>query len=286
MQLTNRATITALCKKYGFTLAKKYGQNFLVNPGICPKICDVAGVSENSNVLEIGPGFGTLTGQLALRAGKVLALEIDTRLLPVLNETLGEYKNVTVLHADVMKTDLNALFKEHFSGSAMACANLPYNITSPVIMKLLESNLPLTGVTVMVQKEAAERICAKPGTNAAGAISYAINYYAKPKLHFIVEPGSFMPPPKVQSAVISLTPHAHRRLEEEPEREKRMFKLIRAAFGKRRKTLANAVSSALSIPKQEIEAALKSLDIQPLARAEALTLEDFIAFEEKLTSSY
>lgn len=280
--LTDLSVIHALCEKYGFSLAKGYGQNFIVNPGICPKLCDAAGLTPESNVLEIGPGFGTLTAQLAQRAKKVVSLEVDPRLLPVLNETLAGFGNVTVLNQDVLKCDLHALVREYFDGPVQVCANLPYYITSPIVMLLLESRLPFTGITVMVQKEAAERLAAQPGTRQAGAISYAVHYYTRPSLAFSVKPGSFYPPPKVTSAVVNLTPLAAPPLAHSPGREKQLFALVRAAFGQRRKTLANAASAGLGMPKQTLASALATAGIPPLARPEQLTLQDFIRLQQAL----
>ena len=281
-QLTNLSTIRALCEKYDFSLAKKLGQHFLTNPGICPKICDAAGITKDSNVLEIGPGFGTLTAELASRAKRVLALEVDARLLPVLDETLAGLDNVTVVKGDVLKIPLAPLLAEYFDGPVIVCANLPYNITSPIIMRLLEEDLPLCGIVVMIQKEAAQRMVAAPGTREAGAITYAIHYYTAPKIAFSVSPGSFTPAPKVTSAVVHFTPHAQRLLDGELQRQKRLFSLIRASFSQRRKTLANAAGSTLGIDKALLADALAKAHLPPKSRAEDLTLEDYIALEAAL----
>lgn len=280
--LTNHKTVRALCDKYGFSFSKGYGQHFLVNPGICPKICEVAGLGPESDVLEVGPGFGTLTREIAQRARRVVAVEVDRRLLPVLEETLAGLDNTKVIQGDVLKTDLAALIDEEFGGRASLCANLPYNITSPIIMALLEQRLPLDGITVMVQKEAAQRICASPGTREAGAISYAVHYYSQPAMAFDVAPGSFYPPPKVKSSVITLRPRERVALAEYPIREKRLFRLIRASFAQRRKTLLNSASSGLGIPKEEIAAAMSVAALAPTARPERLLLEDFIRLEEAI----
>lgn len=282
MRLTDRSAIKALCDQYGFTLSKGYGQNFLVNPGICPKICEAAGLDEDTCVLEIGPGFGVLTQQAAQRARKVVSLEVDLRLKEVLAQTLAEFPNTEVIFQDVMKTDLKSLIADKLDGRATLCANLPYNLTSPIIMRLLEEKLPLDAITVMVQKEAAQRITAQPGTRMSGAITYAVHYYAQPKLEFEVSPGSFFPPPKVTSAVMTLRPRAQLALADQPQREARLFKLIRGAFSQRRKTLANAVSASLLLDKQEIFAALDRLGLLPTARPEELTLETFIQLEAQL----
>lgn len=280
MHLTNRNTVRQLCEKYGFSLSKGFGQNFLVNPGVCPKICDAAGIEKTDNVLEIGPGFGTLTQQLAQRANKVLALEIDKRLLPVLEETLQNYPNVLVQNGDVMKENLAKIIEAELGGRAKVCANLPYNLTSPILMRLLEERLPITNITVMVQKEAALRITAAPGTRGAGAITYAVHYYAKPKLQFCVSAGSFTPAPKVKSAVISLEMRKELALAQQPKRQVRLFSLVRASFSQRRKTLANAAAAGLYLPKDEIIAALKAANLQVDIRPEQLSLEDYIRLEE------
>lgn len=283
LTLTDLGTVRTLCDKHGFTLSKGFGQNFIINPGICPKICDAAAIGPTTNVLEIGPGFGTLTQQLALRAKKVVAIEVDTRLLPVLEETLAGLENVVIVNEDVLKCDLAALLQKEFNGGPVTvCANLPYYITSPIIMKLLEERLPIASITAMVQKEAAERICAAPGTRASGAVSYATHYYAAPSIQFTVQPGSFYPPPKVTSAVIRLVLRASVPLAGHPLREKRLFALIRGAFSQRRKTLANAASASLGLSKATIAAALEANGLAPLARPEQLTLEEYIALEQVL----
>ncbi len=282
-RLTDRSTIAALCQKYGFSLSKGLGQHFLVNAGICPKICELADIGQHSRVLEIGPGFGTLTQELCERAAQVLALEVDERLFPVLSETLHGYDNLRLVQGDVMQTELAPLLAEHFGQNpAQVCANLPYYITTPIIMRLLESRLNISDITVMVQKEAAVRITAQPGTRGAGAISYAVWYYAQPSLAFTVEPGSFSPPPKVKSAVIKLSLRKTLALSAEPQREKQLFKIIRAAFSQRRKTLPNALAAGLSLSKPVIQSAMGAIDILPTARAETLSLEQYIALQKEL----
>ncbi len=279
--LTDVSVIKDLCQRYGFSLSKGFGQNFIVNGGICPKIVQAAGIDKSYGVLEVGPGIGVLTKELAASASKVASVEIDTRLPELLQETLADCDNVEIVQGDVLQTDLHALIAEKFQGLQVAvCANLPYYITSPIIMKLLEERLPIRHITVMVQKEAAERITALPGTRAAGAISYAVHYYAEPKLLFSVQPGSFYPPPKVTSAVIQLV------LREKPpveiSDEKEFFRLIRAAFGQRRKTAANSIAAGLSIPKEQVISALEQAGLSPLVRPEQLTLEDFAALQRNL----
>ncbi len=281
-RLTDRSVIQALCKKHGFSMAKGFGQNFLTNPGICPKLCDVAQIDAQSNVLEIGPGFGTLTQELAARAKKVVALEVDPRLMPVLSETLQGVQNVEVVQGDALKVDLAQLIAEHFEGPVHVCANLPYNITSPILMRLLEEGLCIDSITVMVQKEAAERITAPTGTRQAGAITYAVSYYSQARYAFSVSAGSFMPPPKVKSAVIHLQLRKPPPLAAQPQREKRMFSLIKAAFGQRRKTLQNAILAGVGLPKEQLAAALQKVGLLENARAEQLDLEAYIRLEEAL----
>ena len=204
--LSDIGTIKDVMQRHGFSFSKGLGQNFLVNPSVCPRMAELGGANERAGVLEIGPGIGVLTAELARRARRVVAVELDERLLPVLNETLAAFSNVTIIHGDALKLDLAAVIREHFADceSVAVCANLPYYITSPIIMTLLESHLPITSITVMVQKEAADRICAAVGSRESGALTVAIHYYAAPRMLFRVSPGSFMPPPKVTSAVIRM----------------------------------------------------------------------------------
>lgn len=280
-ELTNISYIKDLCQRYGFALQKSYGQNFIVNSGICPKIAEHAEVDENCGVIEIGTGIGVLTKELALRAKKVVAIEIDTKLLPLLEETLADFDNIKIINKDVLEVDLNALIKEEFGDMpVMVCANLPYYITSPIIMKLLEDRLPIENITVMVQKEAAQRICAKEGSRDAGAISLAVNYYAVPTVCFNVSPGSFFPPPKVTSSVIRLDVNKAPKVQ--PKSEKNMFRLIRAAFTQRRKTFVNSTSATLGISKAAIEAALEQIGEKPMVRPEQMTLEQFCALSDIL----
>ena len=279
--LTDVSVIKDLCARHGFSLSKGFGQNFIVNPGICPKIVQAAGIDRSYGVLEVGPGIGVLTKELAAAASKVAAVEIDTRLPALLAETLAECSNVEIVQGDVLKSDLHALIAEKFAGLQVAvCANLPYYITSPILMKLLEERLPVKHITVMVQKEAAERITALPGTRAAGAISYAVHYYAEPQLLFSVQPGSFYPPPKVTSAVIQLVLR-DRPAVDTPD-EAGLFRLIRAAFGQRRKAAANSIAAGLGIPKAQVAAALEAAGLPPLVRPEQLTLEQFAALQSRL----
>ena len=277
--LTDLSTIRDLCARHDFALSKGFGQNFIVNPGVCPKIVEAAGIDGGWGVLEIGPGIGVLTKELALRAKKV----VDKRLPPLLEETLAEFDNVEIVLQDILKVDIAGLIREKFPGMPVAvCANLPYYITSPILMRLLEEKLPIRHITVMVQKEAAQRITAAPGSREAGAISYAVAYYAKPRLLFSVQPGSFYPPPKVTSAVIQLEVRETPAVETQDEAG--FFRLIRAAFSQRRKTAANSVSSALGVPKAAVTAALEAAGLPATARPEQLTLEDFCRLQQQMAA--
>lgn len=279
MELTNINTIRDLFARHGFSFTKSLGQNFLINPSVCPKIAELGleGAENPSEVcaLEIGTGVGVLTRELAARYKKVAAIEIDTKLKPILEETLSDYDNVEVIFADVMNTDLAAVISEKFGGAETAvCANLPYYITSPVIMTVLESRLPVRSMTVMVQKEAADRLCALPGTRECGAVSYAVRYYSTPKMMFKVSRGSFMPSPNVDSAIIRMEIGQKNVLPE--DKEKLLFGLIRAGFSQRRKQLVNPLSAELHKSKEDIAGLLKAVGIKPAARAEELSLEDYI----------
>lgn len=280
-ELTDLATIRALCEKYDFSLSKGFGQNFIINPGVCPKIVEASGIDGRYGVIEVGPGIGVLTKELARRAAKVVAIEVDSRLPPVLTETLAEFDNVKVILQDVLDTDLHRLIAEEFPGMPVAvCANLPYYITSPIVMKLLGERLPIERLTVMVQKEAADRLAAAPGTRESGAISCAVRYYAEPKLLFSVQPGSFYPAPKVTSAVVRMDVRTQPAVQVEDEAG--YFALVRAAFGQRRKTAANAIASGLGLPKEQVTAAVERAGCDPRVRPERLTLEDFAAIQRAL----
>ena len=272
--LTNLSYIKELSERYGFTFEKKLGQNFIVNPSVCPRICAHAEVDENTGVIEIGVGVGVLTSELAKNAAKVVAIEIDTTLKPLLEETLADFDNIKIIFDDVLNVDLNQLIKDEFGDMrVVVCANLPYYITSPIIMKLLEDRLPVDNITVMVQKEAAQRLCAAEKSREIGAISLAVQYYSVPKVCFNVSPGSFYPPPKVTSSVIRLDVKEENEIQ--PENEINMFRLIRAAFTQRRKTFVNSVSSTLGMPKADIEAALTEIGENPMVRPEKLSLMQF-----------
>ncbi len=273
--LSNISTIKGICEKFGFSFSKSLGQNFLVNPGICPKIAEMGGATPETGVIEIGTGFGVLTHELAKRAKKVVAVELDTRLLPVLEYTLSEHKNIKVINEDILKVDLKKLIEEEFEGmDVYVCANLPYYITSPVIMKLLEEKLPIKAITVMVQKEAAVRLCAKLPSRDCGAVTVAVRYYSEPKTLFPVSRGSFMPAPNVDSAVIRLDVKENNNLSE--KEEEKLFSVVKGAFSQRRKTLLNTLSSHFKISKEEVLNAIKSANLKETARAEELSLEDFI----------
>ena len=270
-------------EKNGFSFSKALGQNFLINPSVCPRMAEISGAADCAGAIEVGPGIGVLTYELSQVSKKVVSVELDKRLLPVLDETLADCSNVKIINADVMKLDLHKVIEEEFGGEEVAvCANLPYYITSPVIMRLLEERLPITNITVMVQKEAADRLCARPGTRECGAVSAAVQYYAEPEILFDVSRGSFMPAPNVDSAVIQL------RIRKTPavsvEDEKLFFRVVKAAFAQRRKTAVNSISNTMGIPKQMISHAFETAGIEANARAEALTLEQFAALANCLHS--
>lgn len=279
--LTNISVIKQLFEKHGFSFSKSLGQNFLVNPSVCPKIAEMGNSKEGFGVIEIGTGVGVLTNELAKTAEKVIAIEIDDRLIPILGETLKEYGNVKVINDDVMKVDLAKIIDAEFGGLDVAvCANLPYYITSPIIMMLLEQRLPIKSITVMVQKEAAQRLCAKLGTRDVGAVTVAVRYYSEPKLLFNVSRGSFMPSPNVDSCVIRFD--VKNTSEYNVENEEFFFKVVRASFSQRRKTLANSVSSALKLPKNKVTEAITNCNLSPTVRPEQLLMEDFVNFAKEL----
>ena len=279
-QLTDSAYVRDLLSRHGFSFSKKLGQNFLINPSVCPRMAALCGADREGGVLEIGPGIGVLTRELAAVAGRVAAIELDERLIPVLKETLAECPNVTVIQGDALKLDLAALIAEQFGERRVSvCANLPYYITSPLIMALLESRLPIDSLTVRVQKEAAARLCAAPGTRAAGAVTLAVAYYAEAEKLFDVSRGSFLPAPNVDSAVIRL---AVRKTPPVAVRDEAfLFRLIRAGFNQRRKTLSNSLMGAVP-DKEALAAAFSAAGVSPTARAENLTLEQFASLANAL----
>lgn len=274
MELTNLSTIKALMSKHNMSFSKSLGQNFLTNPSVSPRIAEYGGAGAGVGVIEIGPGIGVLTKELALRADKVVAIEIDKGLIPVLRETMAEFSNVKIINSDVMELDLNQLISEEFpSGDVVVCANLPYYITSPIIMKLLEDRLPIKSITAMIQKEAAERISAPMPSRNMGAITASIAYYAHSEILFSVSPGSFHPMPKVESSVIKLSVY------DKPvvalNEDKDYFTVVRAAFSQRRKTLSNSLSHGLGLNKTDIGELLAKAEVSPTLRPEQLAIEDF-----------
>lgn len=281
MYLSNPTNTLAVINKHEFAFQKKFGQNFLIDEGIVNKIVREAGVTKDDFVLEIGPGIGTMTQLLCEQAGGVAAVEIDTNLIPILKETLAEYDNVTIINEDILKVDIKKLAEEKNGGKPIkVVANLPYYITTPIIMGLFESNVPIDSITVMVQKEVADRMQVGPGTKDYGALSLAVQYYSKPQVVINVPPECFIPRPNVGSAVIRLT-----RYKEPPVKvrdEKLMFKLIRASFNQRRKTLANGLNNSpeINFSKEKITAAIESLHKGPSIRGEALTLSEFAALSD------
>lgn len=280
--LTNLGTIRTIMDRFGFTFSKSLGQNFIVNPSVCPKIAELGGAESEVGVLEIGAGFGVLTNELAARAEKVVVVELDSRLLPVLSYTLSDHKNVKVINQDILKTDLPALLAEEFGEmEVVVCANLPYYITSPILMMLLESRLPVKSITVMVQKEAGERICAAMPSRACGAVTAAVRYYSEPQILFPVSRGSFYPSPNVDSMVVRLD--VKKELPLEGEAEKRLFRVVKAAFGQRRKTLVNTLSSGLKIEKARAAEAIAEAGLKSTVRAEELSLDEFIRLSQILT---
>lgn len=273
-----------IIQKYQFAFQKKFGQNFLIDTHVLDKIISAAGITGDDCVLEIGPGIGTMTQYLAEHAGKVVAVEIDTNLLPILDETLKGYSNVTVINSDILKLDMNQLVDEYNDGRPIkVVANLPYYITTPIIMGLFESNVPIDNITVMVQKEVADRMQVGPGSKDYGALSLAVQYYAKPYIVANVPPNCFIPRPNVGSAVIRLT-----RYKEPPVQVDEpgvMFRLIRASFNQRRKTLQNGLNNSPEVPytKEQIAAAIESLGVPASVRGEALTLEQFAGLSNYFT---
>lgn len=272
-----------ILQKYHFNFQKKYGQNFLIDTGVLDRIITAAEITKEDCVLEIGPGIGTMTQYLAERAGEVVAVEIDQNLIPILKETLAAYDNVTVIQDDILKVDVRKIVEEKNGGKPIkVVANLPYYITTPIIMGLFEKHIPLKSITIMVQKEVAERMQVGPGTKDYGALSLAVQYYAKPEIVANVPPNCFIPRPNVGSAVIRLT-----RYEEPPVKtgnEEKMFALIRASFNQRRKTLVNGLTNApvLGLTKEQVTEALEQMGLPATIRGEALTLEQFASLSDKL----
>lgn len=275
----------AILEKYGFSFKKSLGQNFLIDPNILTRIVDHANISEDTGTIEIGPGIGALTEHLARRSKKVVAFEIDQRLLPILNETLSPYSNVEIIHSDVLKADVKTVIEEKFTdvNDIMVVANLPYYVTTPIIMKLLEEKLPIRGIVVMLQKEVADRISAKPGTKDYGSLSIAVQYYTTAEIVMTVPKTVFVPQPNVDSAIIRLT------VRDQPAAEMKdedfFFQVIKASFAQRRKTILNNLTNQLPLGKEKKEAivtALNSAHIEPGRRGETLTIEEFARLSDEL----
>lgn len=282
--LGNPQNTIEVLQKYHFNFQKKFGQNFLIDTHVLDKIISAAGITKDDFVLEIGPGIGTMTQYLACAAREVVAVEIDKNLIPILEDTLQDYENVSVINDDILKVDIAALAEEKNQGRPIkVVANLPYYITTPIIMGLFEKNVPLESITVMVQKEVADRMQVGPGTKDYGALSLAVQYYAEPYIVANVPPNCFMPRPSVGSAVIRLT--RHREMPVLVKDEKLMFRLIRASFNQRRKTLANGLKNSpeLQFSKEEIETAIEMLGKGASVRGEALTLEEFAKLANSFT---
>ncbi|MDR1630516.1 MAG: 16S rRNA (adenine(1518)-N(6)/adenine(1519)-N(6))-dimethyltransferase RsmA [Oscillospiraceae bacterium] len=270
-QLSDVQTIKSILKRHGFSFSKGLGQNFLIDPAVCPGIAKESGIHAGAGVIEIGAGIGVLTAELAKRAKKVVSFELDSRLSPILRETLADFDNVTILHKDIMDADIDAVIAGHFAGMPVyVCANLPYYITSPIIMKFLEGRAAVHSLTLMVQSEAAARLCAAVGSREAGAVSVAVSYFAEAERLFFVPRTSFLPSPSVDSEVIRLT------VREQPpvslQNEEFFFQLVKAAFAQRRKTAQNGISAGTGIEKPRIAAAFAAMGLDESIRAERLTL--------------
>lgn len=282
-ELGNPQNTIEVLQKYRFKFQKKFGQNFLIDTHVLDKIIDASGVTEDDFVLEIGPGIGTMTQYLCERAREVVAVEIDKNLIPILSDTLKNYSNVTVINEDILKLDICKLAEEKNQGKPIkVVANLPYYITTPIIMGLFESHVPIDSITIMVQKEVAERMQEKPGSKEYGALSLAVQYYAKPEIVANVPPNCFMPRPNVGSAVIRLT--RHEKPPVEVEDEKLMFRIIRASFNQRRKTLVNGLNNSpeIHLPKEVIQESIVSLGVPENIRGEALSLEQFAELSNEI----
>lgn len=280
--LSDIGTVKSILEKHGFTFSKSLGQNFLINPSVCPAMAQEAVITQNDGIIEIGAGVGVLTAELCKRAKKVVSIELDKRLLPVLDETLADFDNFEVVNEDVLKVDLHKLIEEKFADceNVSVCANLPYYITSPVIMKLLEEKLPIKQIIVMVQKEAADRLTAQVGSRESGAITVAVNYYAQAEKLFNVSKGSFIPSPKVDSAVIRLSVYDNTPIKVDDE--ELFFKIVKAMFMQRRKTALNSVSAGLGVSKQTVARVLESMGLTADIRAEKLTLSQLCEFSNKI----
>lgn len=281
MNLSDINVVRDIMARHGINFTKSLGQNFLINPNVCPDMADMSDIDENTGVIEIGAGVGVLTVQLAQRAKKVVCVEIDKGLLPVLDETLADYDNIEIINADILKVDICELVKEKFEGmKVVVCANLPYYITSPVLTHFLFSKAPIEGITVMIQKEVATRLCTPVGSRASGAITVCTHYFSEPELLFNVARGSFVPAPNVDSAVIRL--NIKKTPDVQVSDQDKFFKIVKASFAQRRKTVVNSISSSLSIPKPQIIQVLQQNDIDVNIRAEKLSLAQFAILCEQL----
>lgn len=282
MNLYDYNTIKRILTKYGFSFSKALGQNFLIDADVCPQMADMLNADKDTGVIEIGPGIGVLTKELCAVAGKVVSIELDERLFPVLDETLADCDNFELVSGDVMKLDLKKLIEDKFSTckQVKVCANLPYYITSPIIMMLLESELPIDEIVVMVQKEAGERLCAEVGSRNGGAVTVAVNYYAQSEMLFNVGRECFMPSPKVDSVVIRLK--IRKEKEFSIHNPKRFFSLVKCAFAQRRKTALNSIANTMGVPKADLAQIFNELDIDFNIRAEKLTMRDFVMINERM----
>lgn len=273
-ELSNAKVVKKIISENGFKFSKSLGQNFIIDPFVCPQMAEAC--SGSDGIIEVGPGIGTLTAELAKRFKKVVSVELDKRLIPILKESLKDFPNAEIVYGDILKTDLSKIIKENLSGckKVSVCANLPYYITSEVIMHILESEFEISSIVVMVQKEAAERICAEPGTRQSGAISLAVRYFGEPEILFDVNKTCFMPVPAVDSSVIQIKISNENR--KEIKNKNSFFKIVKAAFSQRRKNILNSLSAGLKMPKKEVESLLFSAQIAPNLRAENLKLCDFV----------
>lgn len=281
MNLCDIKTIKQIMAIYGLTFRKEFGQNFLTERSVVEAIADCCCEGQSENILEVGPGLGTLTYELASRYRKVVAVELDRGLIPALGYTLNEFKNVRIINDDIMKCDISSLAEPYLEGGLSVCANLPYYITTPILMALLESRVPFDYITVMVQAEVADRLCAAPGSRDCGAITAVLAYYGAAERLMKVPAGLFLPPPKVDSAVVRIKLHKEKPYR--PADEELFFKTIKAAFGQRRKTLPNALSAVFGdIPREKLIAAVTDSGLSPNVRGERLTMSDFVTLSDQL----
>lgn len=282
MDLCDASNVKRILQKYGFSFSKALGQNFIIDRTVCPKMAESLCADEKTGVIEVGAGIGVLTKELCRAAHRVVCVELDSRLIPLLGETLDGCENLEIVNADIMETDLCKLISEKLSdcSSVKVCANLPYYITSPVIMSLLEGDAELDEIVVMVQKEAGERLCAQVGTRQSGAVTVAVSYYAESEILFNVSRDSFMPSPKVDSVVIRLTPKKERDIEIKDE--KRFFRVVKCAFSQRRKTALNSISNTMGVSKETVSEIFEGLGIEQNIRAEGLTMKNFADIAEMI----